>query len=204
MHEHYKEAISLLACGELPDQDREAVERHLAECASCRSEYEALQRLCGGIRNLAEQDERAEVPAGLSERLEKSLRRPAHAGRWAAFTTAACVLIALGAWAIGRAVQVVPRSKQEQPSAIRIMTTKSPTAVTASVQHASCIACCRAWLESPDALDQMLTRDAAALLQPERSPNALDARRFLQTMNLDEEEHNAKHSMRCGAFGSLV
>jgi anti-sigma factor RsiW len=168
MDEHYKEAISLLACGELPERERDAVERHLAECASCRDDYEALQRLCGRIRNLAEQDDRAEAPGGLSERLAKSLRRQAHVGHRAALVAAACVLVGLAAWAILAA----------EKNDARVRTKQSPAVAVIPIQHvvtavglplSSHFSYYRALAQSPDALDQMLSRDNALLLRPERS-----------------------------------
>jgi hypothetical protein len=62
----------------------------------------------------------------------------------------------------------------------------------------------RAWLQSPDALDNLLTRDAAVVLRPEPILTDLGARRLLKTMNQIEEEHNGKRSMRSIAYGIFV
>ena len=204
MCDRYKEAISLLACGELPVGERSSVERHLAECASCRSDYEALQRLCGRLGNLAEQDDLAEAPGGLSERLEESLRPAAHTLRWAALAAAACVLIGLVGWLISSAGPNGAGTRQKQEPAIGVISTPHPFAVTTDLPRASWAAYYRAWLQSPETLDGMLARDAAARLKPERNLAGLNVRSFLQTMNHIEEKSNENHSMHGCRVGSVV
>jgi anti-sigma factor RsiW len=202
MCDRYKEAISLLACGELPVGEREAVERHLAECASCRDDYEALQRLCGRIRNLAEQEDLAEAPGGLSERLEESLRPAAHTVRWVALSTAACVLIGLAVWLISSAKTNGAQTRTKQEPSVSTASTPHPAATTTDVPQASWAAYHRAWLQSPATLDKMLARDAAARLKPERNLAGLNMRGLLR--ELLEENHNENHSMRSRSAGSVV
>jgi anti-sigma factor RsiW len=204
MCDRYKEAISLLACGELPAGERDSVERHLAECASCRGDYEALQRLCGRLRNLAEQDDLAQAPGGLSERLEESLRPAAHTLRWAALAAAACVLIGLAVWLISSAETNDNRARQKQEPAVSIISTPHPVAATTDLPRASWAAYYRAWLQSPETLDGMLARDAAARLKPEKNLAGLNVRSFLQTMNHIEEKSNEKHSVRGCGVDSVV
>ena len=204
MCDRYKEAISLLACGELPSSERGSVERHLAECASCRSDYEALQRLCCRIRNLAEQDDLAEAPGGLSGRLEESLRPAAHTVRWAALAAAACVLIGLAVWLISSAETNDNRARQKQEPAVGTISTPHPFAATTDLPRASWAAYYRAWLQSPETLDGMLARDAEARLKPERNLAGLNVRSFLQTMNHIEEKSNDKHSMHGCRVDSVV
>ncbi|MBP7462534.1 MAG: zf-HC2 domain-containing protein [Candidatus Delongbacteria bacterium] len=51
--------------GELPERIRHRVEHHLAECPTCRHEYEALRRLAPWLRN----ETVPPVPAGLAARI---------------------------------------------------------------------------------------------------------------------------------------
>jgi hypothetical protein len=204
MCDRYKEAISLLACGELPAPERGSVERHLAECASCRGDYEALQRLCGRLGNLAEQDDLAAAPGGLSERLEGSLRPAAHTVRWAALAAAACVLIGLAVWLISSAETNDNRARQKQGPAIGVISTPHPFVATTDLPPASWAAYYQAWLQSPETLDGMLARDAAARLKPERNLAGLNVRSLLQTMNHIEEKSNENHSVRGCGVSSVV
>jgi hypothetical protein len=201
----YKEQITLLATGELPEIERDQVERHLSACAGCRREFEALRSLCGQIRSLAAEDAQAGVPVGLSERVEKNFvaaTRTSH--RWLMIAAAACILVGLAFWMVERADKGGVRIGQEPRAVTSVAPTQRVAAKPADLPRINRIVYYRAWLQSPDALDDLLTRDAAVLLRPEPIMIALDVHKFLKTMNLIKEEHNEKHSMRGAVSGAVV
>ena len=103
-HARWSEQIDDLVTGELPDERREELERHLASCEECQAELDALQALRGATRRLADT---AGPPAVLEEavrsRLDREDRSPAaprrvpQAGPWLA-AAAAVILVVAGAW----------------------------------------------------------------------------------------------------------
>jgi hypothetical protein len=204
----YKEQITLLASGDLPETERDQVERHLSACADCRREFEALRSLCGQIRSLAAENDRAEVPFGLSERLEKNLVAATRGRTWlwqsVAAAAAACVLIGLAVWLISSAGPNDTGTLQKQEPAVSIISTSHPVATATDLPPASWAAYYGAWLQSPETLDKMLARDAAARLKPERNLAGLNVRSFLETMNHIEEKPNENHSVRGCGVSSVV
>jgi hypothetical protein len=125
--------------------------------------------------------------------------------RCAAAAAAACVLVGLAVWVIQRADKGEVRIRQEHETISNVVVLVPRVAAKpADLPPADFLVYFRAWEKSPDALDELLTRDAAVLLRPEPIDTALDARKFLRTMNPTKEEHDEKHSMRGVASGALV
>jgi len=149
-------------------------------------------------------------PDGLKDRMRASLAGRATATRshtwlWrcAAAAVAACVLIGLAVWMIGRPENRHDRVREERGAA-GVVLPPPVAAKPADLPSADYLVYSRAWEESPDALDDLLTRDAAVLLRPEPIPTELNTLRFLQTMNQTKEKHNEKHSMRNVHSGAFV
>ena len=97
----YKERIALLASDDLDALERGPTLEHLAKCASCRAEYDVIVRLCCGIRRIVQEDESAQLPAGLHERSVQRMLSETRQHRrtaWAAFAAAACILVGLAMW----------------------------------------------------------------------------------------------------------
>ena len=122
----------------------------------------------------------------------------------AALAAAACVLIGLAVWLIWSAETNDNRARQKQEPAIGVISTPHPVEAMTDLPRASWAAYYRAWLQSPETLDGMLARDAAARLKPERNLAGLNVRSFLQTMNHIEEKSNENHSMHGCRVGSVV
>lgn len=87
--ESARERIPDLVAGTLGAPEREALERHLAECGECRAEGELVALLFQG-RPLA--------PAGMAQAIEGSLRgrRPSAANSWWGLAAASVAALALG------------------------------------------------------------------------------------------------------------
>jgi len=116
---------------------------------------------------------------------------------------AACVLVSLAVWMIERSENRRERIRQGH-EAIIVVQQPRPVTESADLPRASGISYYRAWMESPDALDQMLSRDNAYLLRPELNQSDADVWRLFETVNPIKEEHHEKHSMRDGVPGVLV
>jgi len=121
--------------------------------------------------------------------------------RWAPYAAMAAVAAAaiLLVW-ISAVVNL--KSDEKGPSVGR----PSPRFFTtpSNLPQASWAAYYRAWLQSPETLDKMMARDAAARLKPEKDLAGLNVRSFLETMNHSEEKPNEKHSMRGCGVSSVV
>ena len=85
---HPTEALSALLDDALPPAEREAVERHIAECGRCRDERASLAAIRTAVRSLPmlEPPERALIPAGTGHRGRRTLTA------WAATGIAAAAL----------------------------------------------------------------------------------------------------------------
>jgi hypothetical protein len=118
----------------------------------------------------------------------------------AALAAAACVLIGLAAWLISSAGTNGAGTRQKQGPAVGVISTPHPVATAPDLPEAEWAAYCRA-LQSPEALDRMLARDAARL-QPEKNPAGRNVRSFF--MDLLEENRNENHSMRGRGAGPVV
>jgi hypothetical protein len=118
----------------------------------------------------------------------------------AAALAAACVLIGLAAWLISSAGTNGAGARQKQGPAVGVISTPHPVATAPDLSEARWAAYCRA-LQSPEALDRMLARDAARL-QPEKNPAGQNVRSFF--MDLLEENRNENHSMRGRGAGPVV
>ena len=62
----YRENVSLLASGALPEAEQTSVRAHLAHCAPCRQYYEEMARLSGQFEHWARTE--PQVPAGAAFR----------------------------------------------------------------------------------------------------------------------------------------
>jgi anti-sigma factor RsiW len=103
-HEPWSEWIDNLVSGELPDERREELERHLSSCEACRAESDALRALRAATRKLAETPA---APTGLDAAVRSALDAAAdeppavsRRGRRPAWLTAAAALavVIAGAW----------------------------------------------------------------------------------------------------------
>jgi hypothetical protein len=148
-----------------------------------------------------------EPPAGLEDALISAIPPAVHSSsraqplRWApcAAMAAAAAAAILLVW-ISAVVNLKSDEKglsAGRPSP-RFFTTPS------NLPQASWAAYYRAWLQSPETLDKMMERDAAARLKPESNPAGLNVRSFLETMNHIEEKPNENHSMRGCGVSSVV
>jgi hypothetical protein len=114
LHGRWRRRVSLLACGALPQAEREATLAHVSSCAACRGEQRDLDALLGLLSRdpLREAEPSLPLPALLTRveaRLDAAERRPARpAGRllWpaAAALSAAALLAAL--WLVPRATSL--------------------------------------------------------------------------------------------------
>ena len=102
-HAHWSERIDDLVTGELPEGQREELERHLSSCEACQAELDALRALRGATRQLAAT---AAVPAGLDADVRAALDgaprvspRPARSrGTWLAVAAAVMIAAAAAVW----------------------------------------------------------------------------------------------------------
>jgi negative regulator of sigma E activity len=70
MHEEWTDKLSEYLDGELPDDERYAVESHLSGCAECTAVLEDLKRIVAHARSLDPRPPRADLWAGIAERIE--------------------------------------------------------------------------------------------------------------------------------------
>jgi negative regulator of sigma E activity len=70
MHEEWTDKLSDYLDGELPGDEREAVESHLAACAGCRNVLEELRRVIARARSIQPRPPHQDLWAGIAERIE--------------------------------------------------------------------------------------------------------------------------------------
>ena len=70
MHEEWTDKLSDYLDGELPGDEREAVESHLAGCAPCRNVLEDLRRVIARARSIEPRPPHQDLWAGIAERIE--------------------------------------------------------------------------------------------------------------------------------------
>ena len=70
MHEEWTDKLSDYLDGELPGDEREAVESHLAGCAPCRIVLEDLRRVIARARSIQPRPPHQDLWAGIAERIE--------------------------------------------------------------------------------------------------------------------------------------
>ncbi|MBI5379111.1 MAG: zf-HC2 domain-containing protein [Nitrospirae bacterium] len=96
-----REKLSLYLEEELPDTEREALDRHLAACAACAETLSLLREVSTGLRRMEE----AEPPPRLARKIQEAIAdnarrqraRPAWWRSWApALAAAAVVLLTIG------------------------------------------------------------------------------------------------------------
>ena len=112
-HAHWSERIDDLVTGELPQGQREELERHLSSCEACQAELDALRALRGATRQLAAA---TAVPAGLDAAVRAGLDsaprvspRPARArGTWLALAAAVVIAAAAVVWFRAPAAEDLP------------------------------------------------------------------------------------------------
>ena len=163
-----------------------------------------LAALEAELRQLPQPEPPEGLEAALISAIPPTLRTRCAARRnWRAPFVASAAAAAAAFLLVGLSVWAVPRAERRDAPR-RIVTTPVVQAAPVALPRASCVAYYRAWLQSPDALDKMLTRDGAVLLRPERNMSELNVRGLLETINLNEERHNEKQSMRGRVPGALV
>ena len=69
--------LSDLLDGELAENERTAVEAHLAECAGCTEEYRALRRTVRFVRARASVEMTPGTPGGIYEEFNRAIADPA-------------------------------------------------------------------------------------------------------------------------------
>jgi hypothetical protein len=70
MHEEWTDKLSDYLDGELPGDEREAVESHLAGCADCGNVLEELRRVIARARSIQPRPPHQDLWAGIAERIE--------------------------------------------------------------------------------------------------------------------------------------
>jgi anti-sigma factor RsiW len=95
------ERVTALVDGILVGPERAETEVHLAECATCRAQFEEEQQVRAALRNLPA----PEPPAGLEGRVRRRLRRARRPGlaRTARLVLPLAAALVLGLWARGLA-----------------------------------------------------------------------------------------------------
>ncbi|HXF36417.1 MAG TPA: zf-HC2 domain-containing protein [Actinomycetota bacterium] len=96
---HPQELLAAYVDGDLPPDEREEVERHLASCAPCREGVELARAARSALRTLPE----VPVPVGVTGPLLRragSGGRWGRAGRWAGAAAAAATVVAVLALAL--------------------------------------------------------------------------------------------------------
>ncbi len=77
-HREAEELLSALLDGELPEDQRRAVEAHLAECEVCRRNLESLRRTMDLVSGLPPRP----APSHFAEAVRRNLRRTSRRRRW--------------------------------------------------------------------------------------------------------------------------
>jgi anti-sigma factor RsiW len=98
MHDQWIDQLSDYLDDELPQRERQAVERHLAECADCRQTLHELQRVVATAGSLPAQAPATDLWSGIADRLDPRVVPFDRGRRRFAFTlpelAAAAVLLA--------------------------------------------------------------------------------------------------------------
>ncbi len=110
MQDHPDDKLSDYLDGELNDDECAAIEAHVARCAQCRSELEAMRDLVESARRLGDHPPPADLWSGISDRIGE---RRAPARRPLLVAAAALVVgIALG---VGLASAITPNGSTRSP-----------------------------------------------------------------------------------------
>jgi hypothetical protein len=168
----------------------------------------ALAALEEELRRLPRPEPPARLEAALISAIPPGVRRRVPAGRFRRAPLAVSAAAAAAAFLlVCTSLVVIARSRNDEAhSRNAVVLAPRPPAEPSGLPRASWGACSRARLQSPEAFDEMLARDAEFLLRPESSevPASLNMRWFLNRMNPIEEEHHEKHSLCRSAPGALV
>ena len=134
-HEYVLERLDEWVAHELPDEDRQAVEFHLAVCGDCRAEAEALRALLDDVATLPlEMAPGRDLWAGIAARIEPqadvvpiSSARRWHAPRW--LTMAATIVgVALSSSLI--TLKVMERRAPEPVAVAPVQSVAAPSTAT--------------------------------------------------------------------------
>jgi anti-sigma factor RsiW len=134
-HEYVLERLDEWVANELPDDDRQAVEFHLAVCGECRVEAEALRALLDDVATLPlEMAPGRDLWAGIASRIEPqadvvpiSSARRWHAPRW--LTMAATIVgVALSSSLI--TLKVMEQRAPQPVAAAPVQSVAAPSAAT--------------------------------------------------------------------------
>jgi len=127
--------------------ERAAVERHLAQCASCRGEVAFLRTLLGDTRALPRSlDPERDLWPEIAERLDEAEGRGSRHWHWTPLAAAAVALVALSA-----ALLVASLLRDPQPTSVATTATEVGPAVAASAleaEYADALADLQAALET--------------------------------------------------------
>jgi len=104
--ENVQPRLGELLDGELRDEERRTLERHLAECAHCRAEYESMRRLTAALSEPPAHDvPREQIWTAVERRLRGEARRRSRQRRfflgggpppWRPLASAAVIVLAIG------------------------------------------------------------------------------------------------------------
>jgi anti-sigma factor RsiW len=111
---HYGEELQDLLDGRLDEPRRAEVEAHVADCARCRRELDALRWVKSEV---SKQDAVVEPTAELSSRIRAALDTPQRASRWSGMTRRVWIVGALAAAAL-LAVFLRSRKSPSLPSLV--------------------------------------------------------------------------------------
>jgi anti-sigma factor RsiW len=78
---HYRQSISLLAGGALPESERDAIKKHLTACADCRKYYEDLTAVSQTLANWADNFASLEPTAAAKTRWAQAIQAAGGARR---------------------------------------------------------------------------------------------------------------------------
>jgi hypothetical protein len=196
----YKQRISLSVTGDLPENEREAVARHMRECLECRDDLEALRELATGLRAIAIEDENIQITRDFVTPDFYSAPKGQIAECWISISAAALVLVASALWLIlGSGLDSHDVAREVSPMVIG---PRSANVIARVPSDPTVFEYLQAWKESPKRFDELLRPVVGGSVQRERTLRPSDVFSFMK-MNKEENE-NANHSMRRGGFGNIV
>lgn len=125
--------------GELAEAEREAVARHVGQCAQCRQQLDQLRALHEGLSMLAPYKASADFADRVRESLDQARSGRSAWRRWslpaASHVAAALAGVALGSWVVLSDVERTSLSNELVSAHVRSLMSGRPTDVASSDKH---------------------------------------------------------------------